>query len=84
MTGLVQEQKKKKRCHVRFLKSVFFFLGFGCSCAEHSVPVGIGRCKPCNATEVVSVDGDTCVPRRCQNVSGRIACRKCPNDYITG
>uniref|UniRef100_A0A2H1WW50 SFRICE_028223 n=1 Tax=Spodoptera frugiperda TaxID=7108 RepID=A0A2H1WW50_SPOFR len=57
--------------------------GFGCSCAEHSVPVGIGRCKPCNATEVVSADGYTCVPRRCQNVSGRIACRKCPNDYIT-
>ncbi|CAH0696027.1 unnamed protein product [Spodoptera exigua] len=57
--------------------------GFGCSCADHSVPVGIGRCKPCNATEVVSADGHSCVPRRCQNVSGRIACRKCPNDYIT-
>ncbi|XP_022819611.1 meckelin-like [Spodoptera litura] len=57
--------------------------GFGCSCAEHSVPVGIGRCKPCNATEVVSADGYTCVPRRCQNVSGRIACRKCPHDYVT-
>lgn len=59
-------------------------LGFGCSCAEHSVPIGIDHCRPCNATEVVSTDGTACVPRRCQNVSGRVACRKCPGDYITG
>ncbi|KAJ8718053.1 hypothetical protein PYW07_005983 [Mythimna separata] len=58
--------------------------GFGCSCAEHSVPAGIHRCRPCNTTEVVSADGTACVPRRCQNVSGRVACRKCPADYITG
>ncbi|KAJ8717410.1 hypothetical protein PYW08_005809 [Mythimna loreyi] len=57
--------------------------GFGCSCAEHSVPAGIHRCRPCNTTEVVSADGTACVPRRCQNVSGRVACRKCPGDYVT-
>ncbi|KAL0820197.1 hypothetical protein ABMA28_006121 [Loxostege sticticalis] len=57
--------------------------GFSCTCDEHSVPAGISRCRPCNATEVISVDGSTCVPRKCQNNSGRVVCRKCPNDYIS-
>ncbi|XP_050352298.1 meckelin-like [Nymphalis io] len=56
--------------------------GFACTCEEHSVATSIARCKPCNITEVVSSDGTTCVPRRCQSSSGRIVCRKCPHDYI--
>ncbi|OWR50833.1 Meckelin [Danaus plexippus plexippus] len=57
--------------------------GFGCSCSEHSVPSGISKCKPCNITEIVSSDGNSCVSRRCQSAAGRIVCRKCPNDYIS-
>nr|XP_037873553.1 meckelin [Bombyx mori] len=57
--------------------------GFGCRCDEHSVPEGPAKCKPCNATELVSADRSICVPRRCQNVSGRFVCRKCPSDYIS-
>lgn len=33
---------------------------------------------------MVSADGATCVPRRCQNTGGRFVCRKCPKDYISG
>ncbi|CAH2235368.1 jg5936 [Pararge aegeria aegeria] len=57
--------------------------GFGCSCEEHSIPIGVNRCRPCNITEVVTSDGISCVPRRCQSSAGRIACRKCPRDYIS-
>ncbi|XP_031765636.2 uncharacterized protein LOC113521805 [Galleria mellonella] len=57
--------------------------GFSCVCEEHSVSTGIARCKACNPTEVVSADGTACVPRKCQNLSGRYVCRKCPNDYIS-
>ncbi|CAG9563816.1 unnamed protein product [Danaus chrysippus] len=57
--------------------------GFGCSCSEHSVPSGISKCRPCNITEIVSSDGNSCVSRRCQSSAGRIVCRKCPNDYIS-
>ncbi|XP_059059582.1 uncharacterized protein LOC131852862 [Achroia grisella] len=57
--------------------------GFSCVCEEHSVPSGIARCKTCSATEIVSDDGSTCVPRKCQNLSGRYVCRKCPIDYIS-
>ncbi|KAG6454827.1 hypothetical protein O3G_MSEX008908 [Manduca sexta] len=57
--------------------------GFGCSCAEHSLPAGIGACRSCNATAVVSADGTSCVPRRCQVVAGKFVCRKCPNDFVS-
>ncbi|XP_045777862.1 uncharacterized protein LOC123875857 [Maniola jurtina] len=57
--------------------------GFGCSCEEHSIPIDITRCRPCNITEVVTSDGMSCVPRRCQSSAGRITCRKCPRDYIS-
>ncbi|XP_052743892.1 uncharacterized protein LOC112056746 [Bicyclus anynana] len=57
--------------------------GFGCSCEEHSIPVDVIRCRPCNITEVVASDGRSCVPRRCQSSAGRISCRKCPRDYIS-
>ncbi|XP_038211400.1 meckelin-like [Zerene cesonia] len=56
--------------------------GFGCICAISSISVGTSKCKPCNSTELISEDGTTCVPRRCQKSGGRVVCRKCPNDYI--
>ncbi|CAH4029096.1 unnamed protein product [Pieris brassicae] len=40
-------------------------------------------CQPCNGTELISADGTTCVPRRCQKSGGRVVCRKCPSDYIS-
>ncbi|XP_053615163.1 meckelin-like isoform X2 [Plodia interpunctella] len=57
--------------------------GFSCVCDDHSVPNGPAKCRSCNATELVSSDGSACVPRRCQNTSGKFVCRKCPSDYIT-
>lgn len=60
------------------------YLGFACTCGEHSIAIGSARCKPCNMTEVVSSDGTMCVPRRCQSSAGRTVCRKCPLDYLTG
>ncbi|KAI5642942.1 meckelin (Transmembrane protein 67) domain-containing protein [Phthorimaea operculella] len=57
--------------------------GFSCSCAEHSIPIGINKCKPCHATELVSSNGLACVPRRCQSANGKTVCRKCPMDYIS-
>ncbi|XP_060805719.1 uncharacterized protein LOC106137230 [Amyelois transitella] len=57
--------------------------GFSCACDDHSVPSGPAKCRACNATELVSSDGSTCIPRKCQNTSGRFVCRKCPSDYIT-
>ncbi|CAG9795557.1 unnamed protein product [Diatraea saccharalis] len=57
--------------------------GFSCSCEENSIPVGIARCKQCNTTEVVSADGSSCVPRKCQIANNRFICRKCPSDYIS-
>ncbi|CAK1553032.1 unnamed protein product [Leptosia nina] len=56
--------------------------GFGCTCAADSIPKGISSCKQCNATELISADGTTCVPRRCQKSGSRVVCRRCPNDYI--
>lgn len=60
-------------------------IGFACSCDNHSVRVGVARCKRCNGTEVVTPDGTACVPRRCvKDAAGRLNCRKCPADYIVG
>ncbi|CAK1584777.1 unnamed protein product [Parnassius mnemosyne] len=57
--------------------------GLSCICENDSIKTELARCRVCNVTEVVSADGYTCVPRRCQLSSGRIVCRKCPNDYIS-
>lgn len=71
---------------IKMIKLVYgrLCLGFGCACDEHSVPHSFNSCKPCNATQVLSADGTSCVPRKCQNTSGRFVCRKCPIDYISG
>ncbi|XP_063540463.1 meckelin-like isoform X2 [Cydia strobilella] len=57
--------------------------GFSCSCEDSSIPLNPGRCKPCGATALVSADGATCVPRRCQTNAGRTVCRRCPSDYVS-
>ncbi|XP_041985003.1 meckelin-like [Aricia agestis] len=57
--------------------------GFSCTCMENSIPVSPARCRPCGVTELVSSDGAACVPRRCHTAAGRVACRKCPREYIT-
>ncbi|XP_013137366.1 PREDICTED: uncharacterized protein LOC106102434 [Papilio polytes] len=56
--------------------------GLSCTCESHSVMTNSGHCKACNVTEVVSADGNSCVPRRCQASANRVVCRKCPKDYI--
>ncbi|XP_014364580.2 uncharacterized protein LOC106715745 [Papilio machaon] len=56
--------------------------GLSCICENHSIVTVSGRCRACNVTEVVSADGSSCVPRRCQASAGRVVCRRCPKDYI--
>ncbi|KAG7301660.1 hypothetical protein JYU34_014634 [Plutella xylostella] len=57
--------------------------GFSCTCAAGSRWESPARCLRCSSSEQLAADGGACVPRRCQkDAAGRVACRKCPADYI--
>ncbi|XP_048483890.1 uncharacterized protein LOC105391396 [Plutella xylostella] len=57
--------------------------GFSCTCSPGSRRESPARCLRCSSSEQLAADGGACVPRRCQkDAAGRVACRKCPADYI--